>query len=121
MSLFESGKGTSLKDLHDAIKDLKAENERLDNLTGGYASDILKHQDEIKALKAYYKTLPVEPLTWISVDERLPEDNSWSFVMFGIEGGNASSGFWDSAKIWVVEGIDCDNVTHWMPIPVIEP
>ena len=60
---------------------------------------------------------------WVSVDERLPEDEQDVFV-YGIENG---SPFWDATyyrqhsgepPYWGCTGFDHESeVTHWMPLP----
>ena len=54
---------------------------------------------------------------WISVDERLPEDDSFVIASDGSEVImlNFSNG---SFGIKTINGdIDANNITHWMPLP----
>ena len=64
---------------------------------------------------------PISP--WISVDERLPDedpnDKGYSVDVIGIfsDGHVSNCGCSIEEGIWFCEGLICDKPTHWMPIP----
>ena len=60
---------------------------------------------------------------WISVDDRLPEENpddkGYSVEVIGLFPDESVSKCSCSIDedIWFIEGLTCDKPTHWMPIP----
>ena len=63
---------------------------------------------------------------WISVEERIPEedpnDKGYSVEVIGIfPCGNVSDCFCSIEEdIWFTKGLTCDRPTHWMPIPELK-
>lgn len=63
---------------------------------------------------------------WISVEERLPEENQddkgYSVEIIGLfSDGTVSKCFCSIDEgIWFIEGITCDKPTYWMPIPELK-
>jgi hypothetical protein len=62
---------------------------------------------------------------WISVEERLPEedpdDKGYSVEVIGLfTDGSISECFCSIEEdIWFFEGLTCDKPTHWMPMPKV--
>lgn len=56
---------------------------------------------------------------WISVEERLPEEDENVLVYgpWGIGNGYSLAFWYDSAWNDVDSGYPLDNVSHWMPLP----
>jgi hypothetical protein len=56
---------------------------------------------------------------WISVDERLPDEDGWVIVSGGLDSFAAS---YLDGKFYYANGVNCGSrevfyVTHWQPLP----
>ena len=60
------------------------------------------------------------PNEWVSVEEKLPEDNT-QVVMWSARWKIAEAGIYYNQHFWVYseigDGYIADNITHWMPLP----
>lgn len=63
---------------------------------------------------AYIQQLEAQVPRWISVEERLPEDNKTVFVVCK-DGFTTMMLFRDGDWCWY--GNTDDSITHWMPLP----
>ena len=61
------------------------------------------------------------PNEWVSVDERLPEDNT-QVLMWSARWKIAEAGSYYNQHFWVYseigDGYIADNITRWMPLPL---
>jgi hypothetical protein len=70
------------------------------------------YDDTITVDKAYYNKLK-EQTTWISVDDRLPEQYTDVIVLYDIGRVGVN---WTNTENEFVSHAYC-KVTHWMPLP----
>ncbi len=69
-------------------------------------------------------------MDWISVKDRLPENEEWVLALGRLEGlsriavVNCHKSFFGDDRIWSIISSECgwcnqclDDVTHWMPLP----
>lgn len=61
-----------------------------------------------------------QPNEWVSVEERLPENNT-QVLMWSARWKIAEAGSYYNKHFWVYseigDGYIADNITHWMPLP----
>ena len=93
-----------------------------------YDNELSKYQKEMPKIVEYIDYLRSLPVNrWISVKERLPEDNTIVLYVWRSENGNVSvfHGWHSSIRglgsVWHQSGVGMqrpdDEVTHWMPLP----
>lgn len=76
-----------------------------------------------EALHKYYESECKLRNPWISVEERLPEEdidnNGYSVKVIGMFANGGISDCFCSLdeNIWFIDGLTCDKPTHWMQIP----
>jgi hypothetical protein len=80
------------------------------------AAFVFNHEGEQYVLRQDYERLRAM-LTWISVEDRLPEKHTAVLVYTDMHGNHAASfdgeeWFCDYGGEWLFP-----NVTHWMPLP----
>ena len=68
------------------------------------------------------KLRALESSGWISVEDRLPEENQRVILYIPrvMEGGNVRTGWLEPIKMWYTDSRDrlfYKQVTHWMPMP----
>jgi hypothetical protein len=73
------------------------------------------YDDTVMVDKAYYNKLK-EQTTWISVDDRLPEQYTDVIVLYDIGRVGVN---WTNTENEFVSHAYC-KVTHWMPLPSTE-
>lgn len=100
-----------------------------DALLNGFDVHWVTEYDEA-GFSMEYKAVPVGAIEnaptidampkWISVEERLPEDEQDVLVCVNkntIDTGYCSFGYDPSVRNWWVYASMSNNVTHWMPLP----
>ena len=62
-------------------------------------------------------------MNWIKINERLPEINQWCFFWFGgskpVIGNYKGDGKFLCSEDNDIWSIDKDNITYWMPCPLL--
>lgn len=84
------------------------------------AHQIVTDHNEVERLRTENKELK-EQLTWIHVDERLPEDNEHVFArcfQHGIE--YFIEGDMDSSAMLIDYNYELHRPSHWLPIPPLK-
>lgn len=112
----------------EGLAKIQKDNEELK----GKIAELFLAIDPIDKLAGYHKmteilygTIEAKPLNispnnkWISVDERLPEDEQDCIIYTGTQMFDGAI-YWQSDKVWHVSEVgdlSTTEVTHWQPLP----
>jgi hypothetical protein len=101
---------------------------RTDAVTNGYDRLAFEHPDALELMRTLERELAQavnsfsETVKWVSVEERVPTDDSTVIVC--THDGYRGCGWYDrDEELWLDTGSGAtfvslsQNVTHWMPLP----
>lgn len=98
---------------------MKTELEILNSKIDFSQDGIIDRQKAIEAMQEYAEQFKPK---WISVEERLPEEEGFEFIIFGRYAADCpdrvmTAQFNFKKGYFHVKGVKSKNVTHWMPLP----
>jgi len=86
-----------------------------DKVEKGWGCCVQRNADAL----AYIRQLEAKVSQWISVKERLPDDNEGEILVVGTD-KEATTGWCVNGRICFRVGplfVQAANITHWMPLP----
>ena len=73
--------------------------------------------DDVDVLAEYISELEARIPQWISVKDRLPEDDEMKLITLW-DCNSMRMAYYYEQELWICNGVDVTGfVTHWMPLP----
>ena len=78
--------------------------------------DIEAFNRDIDTLRDIIRQLEAKAPKWISVEDRLPEDDDSNYIVWNGIYINIAI-YWGDGRWWPAGGYIVNDITHWMPLP----